>query len=117
MEMEGIKRLVFESSIGIGDSWDHLTWFTRWVFVPLLIRNIFADKEIQERVIMESELDWVIVRPGRLTNGPQRGAYRMGDEISETAKAGAISRADVAEFMLRQVTSDEFVHKTPEISY
>lgn len=117
MEGSGVKRLIFESTVGVGDSSSHATVFARWFFFPVVIRNILADKEIQERIIKESSLDWTIVRPGRLTNGPKRGIYREGDAISGTAVATSISRADVAEFMLRQVTDNAYLHKCPAVSY
>lgn len=117
MEGSGVKRLIFESTVGVGDSSSHATVFARWFFFPVVIRNVLADKEIQERIIKESSLDWTIVRPGRLTNGPRRGIYREGDAISGTAVATSISRADVAEFMLRQVTDNAYLHKCPAVSY
>ncbi len=113
----GVKRLIFESSIGIGDSRRHAGLFARWVFFPLVVKNIFADKEIQERYIMESTLDWTIVRPGRLTNGPRTGVYRHGSQINENAVGGAISRADVATFMLQQLSDNTYLRRTPGVSY
>lgn len=117
MESSGVRRLVFESSIGVGDSRNHLGLFAKWVFFPLVIRNIIADKEIQERYIKESSLDWIIVRPGRLTNGRQTGKYRVGDEINEHAVGSSISRSDTAEFMLRQLTDGTYLRQTPAVSY
>ena len=117
MERSNVKRLIFETTIGVGDSREHLSWFAKWFFFPLVIRNVVADKEIQERLIKESSLDWTIVRPGRLTNGTRTGRYREGDQINAEAPGRAISRADVAEFMLRQLTDDRYLHKTPAVSY
>jgi putative NADH-flavin reductase len=117
MEKARVKRLIFESSIGIGDSRDHAGWFARKVFFPLVVKNVFADKEVQERLIMESSLDWIIVRPGRLTNGRRTGTYRHGDQIDARNPGGTISRADTAEFMLRQIDDDTYLRKTPGVSY
>ncbi len=117
MEQAGIRRLVFESSIGVGDSKDHVGLLFKWVFFPLLLRNIFADKEIQERYIKESSLEWVIVRPSRLTNGAQRGNYRHGAQINKHALGKSISRGDVADFMLEQVTDNSYLRQTPGVSY
>jgi len=117
LNASGVRRLIFESTIGIGDSKDHMPWLARKTFIPLLLKNIFADKEIQERYIKDSSLDWIIVRPARLTNGPRTGKYRIGTEISERATSKTISRADVAEFMLQQLSDDTFLHSTPAVSY
>jgi putative NADH-flavin reductase len=117
MGSAGVKRLIFESTIGIGDSAGHASWLARKFFFPVVLKNVFADKEIQERYIKASSLDWTIVRPARLTNGRRQSRYRVGDEIDQNATATTISRADTAEFMLRQLTDDTFVRKTPGISY
>ena len=117
MGQVGVRRLVFESSIGVGDSKDHVGLLFKWVFLPLVLRHVFADKEVQERYIKESSLEWVIVRPARLTNGARRGRYRRGAEINERAVGRSISRADVAAFMLEQVTDDTYLRRTPGVSY
>lgn len=112
MEHSGVKRYICESSLGVGDSRGQLGFLYSYIIIPLLLRNIFADKEIQEKVIEASTLDWVIVRPAVLSNGPRTGAYRVNPPAG-----GKISRADVAAFMLEQVASDDYVRKTPGISY
>ncbi|MEP7037968.1 MAG: SDR family oxidoreductase [Acidobacteriota bacterium] len=114
MEADGVKRFVCETSLGVGDSYDQPGFLFMKVLVPLFLKNAFADKQIQEKYIKASNLDWIIVRPGGLTNGEKTGEYRHGldKDIS-----GRISRADVAEFMLKQLQSDEYLHKTPAICY
>ena len=62
-------------------------------------------------------MEWVIVRPARLTNGPRRGRYRRGAEINERAVGRSIARADVAAFMLEQVTDGTYLRRTPGVSY
>jgi putative NADH-flavin reductase len=117
MDKLGVKRLIFESTVGIDDSRDHAPWIARKFFFPVVLKNVFTDKEIQEKYIKASDLDWTIVRPAKLTNGPRKGKYRFGDEINERAVSKTISRADTAEFMLKQLTDDSFVRKTPAVSY
>ena len=117
MEKQGMKRFICESSLGVGDSKGQLGWFYNLVMIPLLLRNIFADKEVQEKIIQASPLDWVIVRPARLTNGPRTGSYRAGFATTDDSIQRKISRADVADFMLAQAAGDSFLRKTPGISY
>jgi putative NADH-flavin reductase len=81
------------------------------------MRNVVADHEAKERIIRATSLDWVIVRPPRLTNGPRRGTYRSGVGIRATSLIPRISRADVADFMLRQLEEDEHVRQTPAVMY
>jgi len=117
MEALGVKRFVSESSLGIGDSKGQLGLLYNYVVIPVLLRNIFADKQVQEKLIQNSNLDWVIVRPAVLTNGPRTGKYRAGFDASDQFIRGRISRADVADFMLGQVADPSYVRKTPGLSY
>ena len=117
MEKFGVKRFICESSLGVGDSRGQVGFLFDYILVPLFLRNIFKDKEVQERCIQESRLDWIIVRPARLTDGPRTGVYRSGFSAGERSIKGKISRADVADFMLDQLTNDAYVRKTPGLSY
>jgi uncharacterized protein YbjT (DUF2867 family) len=73
------------------------------------------DKDVQERIVRRSKLDWVIVRPVILTSGPKTKAYRaLIDPLDWTC--GFISRADVADFLVKQIDNDAFLHKTPVLT-
>jgi len=117
MEREGVKLFICESSLGVGDSKGQLGPFYNFFLLPVLLRNVFADKEIQEKVIEASTLDWVIVRPAVLTNGPRTGTYKTGFGVEDKAIRGSISRADVADFMLKQLKDPTYRRKTPGVSY
>jgi uncharacterized protein YbjT (DUF2867 family) len=84
--------------------------------VPPLLRDEYADKNAQERIVRESGLEWVIVRPMILTNGPWTNDYRASVDL-KPGRHPYISRADVADFLVRQLTDDTYVHKTPAIGY
>jgi len=116
MQRNDVRRLVCESSLGIGDTRWRLGFVYNLFVIPLFLRNVFADKEIQERIIRESGLDWVIVRPTALTNGSHTGQYRIGYDIGHWFFPSKISRADVADFMLKQVVSHEYLLKSPSIA-
>ncbi len=114
MQAAGIKRFICETSLGVGDSKEQAGFFFTKIIIPTLLKNAIADKEIQEQIIRESNLDWTIVRPGGLRNSAKTSVYRHGSDESIN---GQISRADVAEFMLKQISSDEYIRKTPAICY
>ncbi len=114
MKRYGVRRFVCETGLGVGDSKDQPGFFIRKIFIPLVLKNVFPEKEIQEEIIRKSGLDWIIVRPGGLTNGNKTSRYRHG---SDKNIKGRISRADVAEFMLEQMESDQYLHQTPAITY
>jgi putative NADH-flavin reductase len=117
MGKAGVRRLICQSSMGIGDSRANLGFFTKYVIVPVFLRHAFADHERQEDVVKGSNLDWTIVRPPHLKDGPRTGQYRHGFATTDTEIQGKISRADVADFMLKQLTDDTYVCQTPGVSY
>jgi putative NADH-flavin reductase len=117
MEREGTKLFVCESSLGVGDSKGQLGRFYTFFFIPVLLRHVFADKEVQEKIIAASHVQWVIVRPGALTNGPKTGKYRAGFPVTDASIQGSISRADVADFMLRQIFDTTYRGKAAGLSY
>lgn len=108
LHAHGGRRLVCLSSLGVGDSKDQAGWVFERLLVPLLLRAEMADKEQQEEVVRHSGLDWVIVRPGGLTNAPARHEYQAAPQLQRRALP-RISRADVAHFMLAQLTSDRWL--------
>ncbi len=117
MEKAGVRRLVSLSSLGIGDSRSNLPFVLRYVIFPTLLRHTMADHERQERVVRQSNLDWTIVRPSYLTDGPLTGTYLHGFSVTERNLKGRIARADVADFMLKQLEDNRYVHETPGLSY
>ena len=84
------------------------------MFFPLLLKRVYDDKDVAEQIVRASGLDWTIVRPGGLTNGPATGRYRVLVE-PPSWRAGMISRADVADFLAKQVADTAYVGKTPEL--
>jgi putative NADH-flavin reductase len=117
MTRYGTQRLVYLSFLGVRDGRRQLSFIGRTVVAPLLLRNVVADHEIKEGIIQHSGLEWVIVRPPRLTNGPRTGHYRHGLDIQAASLIPTISRADVADFMLRQVSDEKYLHQTPAVMY
>lgn len=120
MEQAGIKRFVCQTSLGYGDSvktLDRTPFIFKYLVVPFLLKKGFADHALQEENIRRSQLDWVIVRPGNLTDGALTKQYRHGFAASDPAIKVKVSRADVADFMLKQLTSDVYLRKTPGVSY
>jgi putative NADH-flavin reductase len=113
MVAEGVGRLVAVSAMGIGDSWNSLSWFNRLFFATLL-RASRIDHEAQEAAIKASTLDWTILRPSALTDDPPGGDYELGETIrGETVK---ISRGDVARALLDALESDTMVGRAVTIT-
>lgn len=117
MEGSDVSRLVCLSSLGVGDSRANLPFFTKHVIVGIFLRHAFADHERQERVVMQSPLAWTIARPPHLKDGPRTGEYQHGFPPSDRSIRNWISRADVADFMLKQLGEETYLRQTPGISY
>ena len=83
----------------------------------MFLRKAFEDHVIQEDHIKRSHLDWTIVRPSAFTNGDRTGTYRHGFPGTDRTTALKISRADVADFMLRQLQDSTYLRQTPGLSY
>jgi uncharacterized protein YbjT (DUF2867 family) len=113
MQDAGVKRLVVVTSLGVGDSKDQVPMAFKLV-MKTVMRKIMADKELQEQYVQESGLDWVIVRPGGLSDDPASGAYLFGTDPS--VMAGRVSRADVAAFVLQNLSDDQFLGQAVAIT-
>jgi putative NADH-flavin reductase len=113
MKEHGVQRFICETSLGLGSSAGRMGLLGTFLALPVFLPIYFWDKARQERIISESGLDWTIVRPGILTNGAKRGVYRHGENVGSYILPGRISRADVADFMLNQLTDDAYLHKAP----
>ncbi len=116
MKKRDVPRLVSVSGIGAGDSLNHGGFFYDKLLLPLLLKRIYEDKDRQEEIIGASDVDWVIVRPGFLTNGGFTGSYRVLTEL-DGVKARRISRTDVAHFILEQLRSRKYLGQTPLVTY
>lgn len=117
MEQTGVRRFVSQSTLGVGDSRRNLNFYWRYVMFGMLLRRAFADHVLQERYVQQSDLDWVIVRPGALKEGDRTGHYRHGFSPAAKNLTLEISTADVADFMLQQLQTDTYLHATPGLSY
>ena len=113
-EHASVDRLLYLSFIGVHDSRDAAGFLLRQLAATLL-RHEVADHEVKEAAIVESFVDWTIVRPPKLTNGRLTAAYRAGEDIRARSPLPMISRADVADFMLRQLTDAAFIRKAVRI--
>jgi len=113
MQMYGVKRLVAVTFMGAGDSWNRVPGILK-VLMRTLLKNRLADHESQEAVIRESDMDWTIVRPSRLTDQKYSGRYLFGEDIS--GKSLSICRADVADYSLKALTDNTLVKKTISVT-
>jgi putative NADH-flavin reductase len=111
MEDHDVPRLVVVSAYGAAESRDRslyvlAVWGTQG--------HKMRDKDRMEELIRASDVDWTIVRPPALTEGPRTGAYRTGTDLPVRITS-KISRADLAEFLLCEAVEEAYVREAPAI--
>ena len=111
MKKYGVGRLECVTGIGAGDSRGHGGFLYDCIVQPLLLKTNYADKEKQEDIVRSSGVAWTVVRPGFLTNGPRTGRYRVTTDMSGV-RARKISRADVADYLLKEMKTGADVGMT-----
>jgi putative NADH-flavin reductase len=109
METAGVRRLVFTSAFGVGDTHRDVPPIPR-LFIRTLLRDVYRDKAAGEEALHRSLLDWTIVYPTRLVDRAATGQYRVGERLALRGFP-AIARADLAEFLLAQVDEAKYVRK------
>jgi uncharacterized protein YbjT (DUF2867 family) len=110
MQTHDITRLLFTSAIGVGDTFRDASLPMK-IFARTLLRGIYADKIIGDEMIRKSGLDWTIVQPVGLTDGPLTKRYRVGEHLPLSGMA-SISRADTAHFIVDRINDQSTSHKT-----
>jgi putative NADH-flavin reductase len=116
MNKSSCRRLLCVTGIGAGDSRGHGGFLYDKIINPVLLKTIYEDKDRQEAIVRQSGLEWEIVRPGLLNNGARTGKYRVLTDLTGIT-VGNISRADVADFMLREAAEMNYAQKTPLLTY
>ncbi len=113
MKHNNVKRLIIVSAMGVGESWNTLSAFNKFFFATLL-KHSRTDHEAQEKAVKDSDLDWTIVRPTGLTDQPRTGAYVYGELIK--AKKSTISRANVADLIIKELVEKKLIGKAVTIT-
>jgi len=116
MKKAGVNRLICETTLGLGESHGNLNFFWKHIMFGFLLKKAFRDHALQEKYLYESGLNYTIVRPGAFTNGSITRSYKVGFDGSYKKLQLKIARADVADFMLQQLHSNQYVRKAVSIS-
>jgi len=111
MELEGVPRFLYLSSLGAGESRSYLPQPLRFFIVDVMLRVPLADHHANEQRIAKSTLQWTVVRPVGLGDGPKTGNIIHGSDKTVIKSSKPISRADVAAFMLDQLTENTYAKK------
>jgi putative NADH-flavin reductase len=114
MEKHQVRRLIYMSFIGVRESRAAVGFVLRFI-TPIALKHEIADHEAKEALVRASGLDWTIVRPPKLTDGPLTGRYRSGDAITTWRPVPKLSRADVAHFMVEALERGECVREAARL--
>jgi uncharacterized protein YbjT (DUF2867 family) len=115
MARQNVRRLVCITGLGAGDSRGHGGFMFDRLILPLFLRKVYADKDRQETIVRSSAAEWVLVRPTVLNDQPARGSVRAVTDLSGI-HGGTIARADVARFVVDQLTDDQWLRRAPLIT-
>ena len=96
----GVKRLIFVSAAGVGDSWKRIPWYSKILFSTIL-KTILMEHAYEEEIFADDRLDWTAVRAAVLTEKPGTGRVLA----SNTAMTKTIPREDLAGFLVDQLSA------------
>lgn len=116
MQKHGVRRLICQSTLGAHESWPNLNFFWKRIMFGALLRPVFRDHELQEKLVRASGLDWTIVRPSAFVDGPATGAFKEGFGPEEHGLKLTISREDIAAFLSRQIGDPTYLRRAVAIS-
>lgn len=117
IQAHGIRRIINVSAAGfMGERADFLVGKVLFAFFDRYLQELFTSMRLQHEAIVSSDLEWIAVRPFLLDEGPRKGGYRIALE-GIPSRGYRINTGDVAEFMLKHLTDDEYVRKAPSLAY
>jgi putative NADH-flavin reductase len=117
MKKQGVRRLIAITGVGAGETRGHGGLFYDWIIFPLFTRNRYLDKSKQEELIAASDLDWTIVRPAPFTDRPVAGDLQVLTKIEPETRLSRITQDEVAEFVVAQLDSEQFVRQRPFVGH
>jgi putative NADH-flavin reductase len=116
MDKNGIKRYIHIGGAGHSggdeDVWNFKRKFLR-LFLNLFGKQILIAKHLEWEVLKSSDLDWTLVRPPRITNETNSGSISVDEKNLRSLK---VSVDDLTDFILKQISSKEWIRKAPLIS-
>lgn len=104
MEKQGIQRLVTVSAAGVGDSWNKLSWFMKFMIGSSNVKLTFADFDNMEKILHSSNIDSLSVRPVGLVDEQPTDKAKIVDRFITSSK---ISKSDVAKWMIDALEREE----------
>jgi putative NADH-flavin reductase len=116
MKRHQVHRLIYMTGAGVDMPEDRPKLINHLIKFALktLAGDVLKQSEAAVRAVQSSGLAWTIVRAPMLNDEPHSGKYRIGWVGVNTGPR--LCRADAADFMLKQLASDTYLHQAPVIS-
>ena len=102
--------IIFVTGFGAGESNNYVSWIVK-LFLNYFLKDVYADKTKMEEIITSSDLNWTVVRPGRLLDKELTAQYRIENKLFKGINIGGINRADVADFLIKQAENQTELKK------
>jgi putative NADH-flavin reductase len=116
MDRKGIKRYIHIGGAahqgGEDERWNFNRKFLRF-FLNLFGKQILAAKHLEWEVLKSSDLDWTLIRPPRIADEMSSGSISVDEKNLKNLK---VSVDDLTDFILQQISSNEWIRKAPLIS-
>ena len=116
MATRGIRRIVVVSAFGVGDSLSTVALPLRWMFTRTNLKYTYADHNLVDKEIRDTDTDWTLLRPAAYNKKPEAGKIAVTD-IHGPKPSFSISRAAVAQFAVDVVDKGAYIHEAPIISH
>jgi len=106
---------IFVTGFGAGESKNYVPWLVK-LFLKYLLKDVYADKTKMEEMITHTDMNWTVVRPGRLLDKELTEKYRVENKLFKGINIGGINRTDVADFLIKQAENQTELKKYIGIS-
>ena len=106
---------IFVTGFGAGESKNYVSWLIK-LFLKYLLKDVYADKTKMEEIITNSDMNWTVVRPGRLLDKDMTEKYRIENKLFKGINIGGINRVDLADFLIKQAEKQTELRKFVAIS-
>ena len=117
MQKQNIKRLIAMSNVGAGNSITFHPWFFTKIILPYFmkwLKVIIEDKNRMEPIIMNSNLDWTIVRCPNIVDKPAKG--NCNASLDGKGLKLSVTLPDLSKFMVEQLKQTAFIKQAPSVS-
>ena len=117
MKKHGVRRLISTTGAGVRQPEDEPKFIDNFIgfLLNILAKDVVLDSAENVQVIRASDLDWTVVRFPRLMDGEHTSKYRVGFVGKDSGTQ--LSRADAADFILKELAEKKWLRKLPVVSY